>query len=195
MKRVMNYPRWMGIIFLVLAFLATEFFIQWLIIMKELIFLPFFIIFWIPLVFFAIFFNTRAIVYNKRKNHALEGRRKYGIITEKHYSSNESQQKICKIEFVFKDDYNQQVTALIYVNYKMFDTLRKGMKIPVYVNGQDAFFKDEDVFAMIEEKKAIIIEYVLNELDDKPKYYKCEYCDSKVEDKYLICPNCGAHRK
>lgn len=204
MKRCMNYPKWLGIMF---SLMAVGIFL-WSVIglsaaKGSLRYLPIeMLILGSVLLIPAIIFDSLAISLNMRKRNAMNGKRSVGVVTAKSmHRSYRSQTKICKVLFTFKADNGESICAIVYCSSQIYALAIEGLTIPIYVNGQDAFFVDSEFEAAArgkwEKTESLARQTLVNpyQVKEKKNYYVCEYCDSKVEEKFINCPNCGAKRK
>lgn len=201
MKRCMNYPKWLGIMF---SLIAVGIFLWSVIGLKaakgSLRYLPIeMLILGSVLLIPAIIFDSLAISLNMRKRNAMNGKRSVGVVTAKSmHRSYRSQTKICKVSFTFKADNGQSICAIVYCSSQIYALAIEGLTIPIYVNGQDAFFVDAEFEAAARGKwknpESLARQTQVNpyQTPKKKEYYVCPYCDSKILVGMYICPNCNA---
>jgi hypothetical protein len=124
-----------------------------------------------------------------RQNFALAGKREKGVVYDTYYSGGRNN-TTCYVRFIYKNQNGESCRCKVAIYPEDKCLFEKGKEIPIYVNGEYACFKIEEIRSMEN------YDDVLKEIkeDNKEEFFVCPYCDNRYKNSLDKCPHCGAKR-
>lgn len=167
-----------------------------------------------PFLAIAISLTVRAKILNGRKNYALQGRKAKAEIKYVEPVITKGTITGYKVNYYYKSETNEDILGETIIKKDDKRYFEVGYIIPIYVNDDCGYFRIEEVktarqtksyqnTASINIDSDLGLDKIITSFFGRPtqtvkteeKFFVCPYCDSRVNDSYNRCPNCGARRE
>lgn len=125
---------------------------------------------------------------------ALNGDKAFGIVKRLYLEKNTKGEIMHFMVDVEYENINGMCVLKRDTKEEIYNKLKEGMSIPIYVEKEYAIFKDEEVLAYLNEEnvKKTSNDIYSSTLNDGEIY--CGFCGAKISSNEVKCPNCGKEK-
>jgi len=129
----------------------------------------------------------------KRKLIALQGHKSTGVVEELRLFSNDEGTGTFRVKISYTTDSGEKVLLVTSIPRSKENYFVEGKEIPLYVNGNYGYFKEEEIFGSIESlAKVNDLEVVPSKKIEK-KDTTCPYCGTTLKGNEKKCPSCKSN--